>query len=261
MDRPQLHDDADRVAGRIVETLEGRIVLGLPLGLGKACRIANALYRRAAADRSISLDIFTALTLEPPAARTDMERRFLEPFVERVFGGYERLAYAQAMREGSLPGNITVSEFFLVAGRWLAVPAAQQRYISANYTHAGRMLLDKGVNVIAQLVAKAPGAEAGYSLSCNTDITLDILPALKAETRRFILAGEVSSQLPFMGGEAVLPPEAFDVMLERSQDEPSLFVLPKQQVSDADHAIGIHAASLVRDGAPSRSGSARSAMP
>ncbi|MGX5734756.1 acetyl-CoA hydrolase/transferase C-terminal domain-containing protein [Bosea thiooxidans] len=248
MARPYVHDDADHIAGRIVEALDGRIVLGLPLGLGKAGRIANALYRRAAADRTVSLDIFTALTLEPPVPQTDMERRFLEPFVGRVFGGYERLAYARALRGGGLPDNITVSEFFLVAGRWLGVPAAQQRYISANYTHAARMLLDKGVNVIAQLVAKAPGGEPRYSLSCNTDITLDILPALKADGRRFVLAGEVSSRLPFMGGEAVLPAEAFDLVLERPQDEPDLFVLPKQPVSDTDHAIGIHAASLVVDG-------------
>ncbi|WP_439495275.1 acetyl-CoA hydrolase/transferase C-terminal domain-containing protein [Bosea sp. (in: a-proteobacteria)] len=248
MARPQVHDDPDAIADRIVEALDGKVVLGLPLGLGKAGRIANALYRRAAADKAVSLDIFTALTLEPPAPQADLERRFLEPIIERLFGRYERLAYAQALRDGKLPANITVSEFFLLAGRWLGVPSAQQRYVSANYTHAARMLLDKGVNVIAQLVAKTPSGEPGYSLSCNTDITLDILPALRADGRRFILAGEVSSQLPFMGGKAVLSEEAFELVLDRPQDEPGLFVVPKQPVSDADHAIGIHAASLVKDG-------------
>lgn len=248
MVRPEVHEDADLVADRIVEAVDGRVVLGLPLALGKAGRIANALYRRAAADKAVSLDIFTALTLEPPAPSADLERRFLEPIVERLFGRYEQLAYAQALRDGDLPDNITVNEFFLLAGRWLGVPSVQQRYISANYTHAARMLFDRGVNVIAQLVAKAPDGGPGYSLSCNTDITLDILPALRADGRRFILAGEVSSQLPFMGGEAVLPGEAFDLVLDRPQDEPGLFVLPKQAVSDADHAIGIHAASLVKDG-------------
>lgn len=246
---PELHADADALAVRIVEALDGRIVLGLPLGLGKAGRIANALYRCAEEDRGISLDIFTALTLEPPDASSDMERRFVDPLNERLFSGCERLAYARAIRDGALPKNIHVSEFFLQAGRWLGVPAMQRAYVSANYTHAARVILDCGVNVVAQLVARrGEGETARYSLSCNTDITLDLLPALDARKEKFVLAGEVSSALPFMGGEAVLPAKRFDHILETPGAEPRLFATPKQPVSDADHAIGIHVASLVRDG-------------
>jgi len=36
MARPLIHEDADFLADRIIERLDGRIVLGLPLGLGKA---------------------------------------------------------------------------------------------------------------------------------------------------------------------------------------------------------------------------------
>ncbi len=249
MSRPQIHEDADILADGIIERLDGRIVLGLPLGLGKANRIANALYRRAAADAAISLDIFTALSLEPPSGSSDMEKRFIEPFTERLYGRYERLAYVDALRQGGLPANIHVSEFFLMAGRWLNVPAMQQHYVSANYTHAARMLMNKGVNVIAQLVAaREIDSETFYSLSCNSDITLDILPALKARNTPFVLAAEVSAELPFMGGEAALPASAFDHVLSTPGREPGLFVAPKQPVSDADHAIGIHAASLVKDG-------------
>lgn len=249
MGQPQPHDDADVVAGRIVEALDGRLVLGLPLGLGKANRIANALYRRAAADSAISLQIFTALTLEPPAAGSELERRFVEPFAERLYGRYERLAYVEALRKNRLPSNIRVSEFFLLAGQWLGVPAMQQHYISMNYTHVAGMLIDKGVNVIAQLVAKQEHeGETAYSLSCNTDITLDILPVLRARGTPFVLAAEVSRELPFMGGAAALPASAFDHVLETRGADPGLFVVPKQPVSAADHAIGIHAASLVRDG-------------
>lgn len=240
----EILDDADAIADRIVTALNGKVVLGLPLGLSKATRIANALYRRAQRDPAVTLDIFTALTLEPPEPKADLEKRFLGPIVQRLFGGYERLAYAQALRAGTLPNNVTVSEFFLLAGRWLGSGEMQQHYISANYTHAARMLRDKGVNCIAQLVAKAPGGDA-YSLSCNTDITLDLLPMLEAAGRTIVLAGETSAQLPFMGEEAALPKARFDFVLETPQeDEPSLFVLPKQPVSEADHAIGIHAASL-----------------
>jgi len=249
MATPELHEDPDAVAARILDALDGKIVLGLPLGLGKAGRIANALYRRAEADRGISLDIFTALTLEPPSASSDMERRFVEPLNERLFSGYERLAYAQAIRDGALPANIHVSEFFLLAGRWLGVPAMQQSYVSANYTHAARVILDRGVNVVAQLVARrGEGARARYSLSCNTDITLDLLPALEARDEKCVLAGEVNSGLPFMGGGAALPSKRFHHILETPGITPRLFATPKQPVSDADHAVGIHVASLVRDG-------------
>src|SRR5690606_32493785 len=123
---------------------------------------------------------------------SDMERRFVEPLGERLFPDYPGLRYAEALRGDGLPDNIRVSEFFFLAGRWLANDAAQQHYVSANYTHAGRYVLDRGINVIAQLVAKrGEGADARYSLSCNTDITLDILPALKARAEPFVMVGEV----------------------------------------------------------------------
>ena len=103
--------------------------------------------------------------------------------IDRLFGGYPDLAYAAALRAGELPPNIRVTEFFFLAGRWQHVPAAQQHYISANYTHVASYLLAAGVNVAVQLVARriVDGAPR-YSLSCNTDISLDLLRA-RAEGR------------------------------------------------------------------------------
>jgi hypothetical protein len=63
---PREFVDPDQLAEEIIRDVGKTIVLGLPLGLGKANHIVNALYRRAAADPSISLSIFTALTLEKP---------------------------------------------------------------------------------------------------------------------------------------------------------------------------------------------------
>jgi hypothetical protein len=84
------------------------------------------------------------------------------------------LAYAEVQRRDALPDNIQVDEFFFQAGTRLGVASAQRSYISANYTHAAGYLLDRGVNVLAQLVAREGDR---YSLSCNTDITLDLLTA------------------------------------------------------------------------------------
>ena len=83
-----------------------------------------------------------------------------------------------ALHAGELPPNIEVIEFFFLAGKWLHVPFAQQHYISANYTHASSYLLARGLNVVTQLVAKrVVDGVTRYSLSCNTDTTLDILRA------------------------------------------------------------------------------------
>jgi hypothetical protein len=173
--------DPDALADAIVERVGRRIVLGLPLGLGKANHVVNALVARALRDPSIHLHVFTALTLEPPRPKSD-------PIIERTLGGYPALAYAELQRRDALPSNIEVDEFFFQAGTRLNTPSAQRSYISANYTHAAGYLRERGVNVVGQLVARRGDR---FSLSCNTDITLDLLAARRAavHARRRRLAG------------------------------------------------------------------------
>ena len=187
---PKLFSDPEAIAEDIIRDVGTNLVVGLPLGLGKANHIVNALYARAAADRSINLTFFSALTLEKPKPANLLERRFIAPVIDRLFGGYPDLAYADALHAGALPPNIKVIEFFFLAGRWLHVPFAQQHYISANYTHASSYLLARGLNVVTQLVAKrvVDGA-ARYSLSCNTDTTLDMLRARAEGRASFKLVG------------------------------------------------------------------------
>src|SRR3569832_154222 len=246
---PQYHSSAGTVADAIIREVGPNIVLGLPLGLGKANHIANALFARAVADRSIKLTIFTALTLEKPKASNELERRFMEPVVERLFGDWPELAYARALRSGNLPDYIEGNEFFFLAGRWLSVAQAQQSYISANYTHACRYLIERGVNVIAQLVAKRTGAgETRYSLSCNTATTLDMLTAQAQGRAKFLLAAQVNSHLPFMPGDGDLPASAFAHVLDDPSADHALFAPPKEPVNLTEYAIGLHAARLVPDG-------------
>ncbi|HEY4126149.1 MAG TPA: hypothetical protein VGM36_16110, partial [Rhizomicrobium sp.] len=243
--QPHITTDAGEIADAIIAKVGKTIVLGLPLGLGKAPHIANALYARAAADRSIRLTIFTALTLEKPRYKNVLERRFLEPVIERLFGGWPELDYAKALRAGALPPNIEVNEFFFLAGQWMGVPLAQQSYISANYTHASRYLVDRGVNVIAQLVAKRDGR---YSLSGNTDITLDLFRARAEGKARFVVTGQVNAELPFMPGEGDLGAEAFDHILDGPSTEFPLFAPPHEPIGFSEYAIGLNTARLVPDG-------------
>ena len=246
---PARFQDADQVAEAIIRRVGGKIVLALPLGLGKANHIANALYARAVADPSIHLNIFTALTLERPRPRNELQWRFTGPLSGRLFGGYPDLAYAAAQREGRLPPNITVDEFFFLAGSRLNVPSAQQSYISANYTHVLGYVIGRGVNVIGQLVAKQDrDGEERYSLSCNPDITLDLLAARRDGRCNFVLAGQVNSELPFMAGDADVPGSEFEFVLDSPQTDFALFAPPHEPIKFAEYAAGFHAARTVEDG-------------
>ncbi len=246
---PKLFTDSDAIVEDIIRDVGTDLVVGLPLGLGKANHIVNALYARAAADRTINLTFFSALTLEKPKPENLLERRFIAPVIDRLFGGYPDLAYADALHANALPPNIRVIEFFFLAGRWLHVPFAQQHYISANYTHASSYLLARGLNVVTQLVAKrVVDGVARYSLSCNTDTTLDILRARAEGRASFKLIGQVNSELPFMPGEGDLPAEEFSAVLDSPATEFPLFAPPSEPITDTKYAIGLHAAGLVRDG-------------
>jgi len=246
---PKQFTDPQAIAEDIIRDVGTNLVVGLPLGLGKANHIVNALYTRASADRSINLTFFSALTLEKPKPSNLLERRFIAPVIERLFGGYPDLAYADALHAGAVPPNIRVIEFFFLAGRWLHVPFAQQHYISANYTHASSYLLERGLNVVTQLVARrVVDGVARYSLSCNTDTTLDILRARAEGRASFKLIGQVNSELPFMPGAGDLPAEEFSAVLDSPATDFPLFAPPSEPITDTKYAIGLHAAGLVRDG-------------
>jgi hypothetical protein len=246
---PKLFSDPEAIAEDIIRDVGTNLVVGLPLGLGKANHVINALYARAAADRSINLTFFSALTLEKPKPSSLLEKRFIGPVIDRLFGGYPDPAYAGALHAGALPSNIQVIEFFFLAGRWLHVPFAQQHYISANYTHASSYLLSRGLNVVTQLVAKRiVNGVTRYSLSCNTDTTLDILRARSDGRASFKLIGQVNSELPFMPGLGDLPGDEFSAVLDSPATDFPLFAPPAEPIGDTKYAIGLHAAGLVPDG-------------
>ncbi len=236
----------------ILATVGPRIVLGVPLGIGKPNRLVNALYRRAKRDRSISLEILTALSLERPQPSPGLESRFMQPFIERVFGSHEELDYMLDMRTGTVPDNIKVCEFFFKSGALVGNDHAQQNYISTNYTYAPRDLLLRGVNVLAQLIARrVENGETRYSLSCNPEVTLDMYPELIERRQRgekFLAIGVPHEDLPFMVNDAEIAPDFFDVMLDEPTPSPTLFGAPNLSLGDADYAIGLHASTLIRDG-------------
>jgi len=249
---PIVVDDVGECVDAALRRVGPRVVLALPLGVGKPNPIANEFYRRAARDPGIDLTIITALSLRKPTARTDLEKRLVGPIVERVFGNYVELEYVQAMRRGEVPPNIRIVEFFLEPGAWLNSEHAQQHYLSSNYTHVMRDVLARGVNVIAHLVAKRTVAgRTELSFGSNADVTGDLLPLVnlaRAQGKDCVVIGQVHRQMPFMTGHAMIAPEQFDWLVDSERYDYDLFCPPNPPIGTADHAIGLHVSALVRDG-------------
>lgn len=239
-------DDPERAVDAILSATPGPdVVCGTPLGLGKPVALLNALYARVKGERARRLAILTALSLAIPRARGGLERRFLEPFVRRAFDGVPELDYLTDLCGPGLPANVGLYEFYFRPGSMLGIAAAQQNYVSCNYTHAARDMLARGLNTVLLMVGERGGR---YSLSCNPDLTLDVVHALRAGNRPCIVAGQVNRRLPFMTGDAEVAEDFFDVLVDHPRLEHRLFGVPCPPIEPVEHAIGLRAATLVRDG-------------
>ncbi|RLT98065.1 acetyl-CoA hydrolase/transferase C-terminal domain-containing protein [Ketobacter sp.] len=249
---PTRHRNVEDCVDDILSIIGNDIRIGLPLGLGKPPELINALYQRAKADPNIKLMIATALSLEVPDPGTGLQKRFLGPFLQRVFGDYPGLDYMRDLRAGTVPDNIVIHEFFFKSGSMLGNDLAQQNYISTNYTHSVRDLLALGINMVAQLVShQVVDGKDRYSMSCNPETTRDLLPELmrrKAAGEPILFVGQVNENLPFMGNDALIEEDTFDMVINNKEYYSSLFAPPNMPVSTVDHMIGLHASTLIADG-------------
>ena len=249
---PVQYKNVETCVDDVIREVGKKIVLGLPLALGKPNQFVNALYQRAKKDPEIDLTIFTALSLEKPTWSNDLERRFLEPFIERVFGGYVDLDYVLDLRKRKVPPNVTIREFYTKAGSYLGLSHIQHNYISTNYTHAYRDTLDAGVNVVAQMVcSETIDGRTRYSLSCNPDVSLDIARELwerRKKGAKVAIIAQINQNLPFMYGDAVVSPKNFTAVIDNPAYNTRLFGAPKMAITTQDYMIGFFASALIRDG-------------
>lgn len=251
MPQPRSYKNAAELADELISMLGKTIVLGLPIGVGKATHIVDALFRRAVADPSISLTIFSGLTLATPRGESELQSNFVDPLVERLFADWPTPAYVEAVAGTSLPANIAIREFYLRPGAYLGNEYAQQNYTSINYSQVVDELMALGVNVIAQLITQSDDAPNRYSLSSNPEITLDLLPKLEAKRcagAAVALVGQVNRHLPYMYGDSELSADQFDLILDSDDCQFRPFGLLNRRVTYADYATGMHVASLIPDG-------------
>lgn len=247
-------DDPESCVDALLGRLGKRIVLGLPVGLGKPVPFVNALVQRACSHPDLHLTLLTALSFRRPTGKSELERRLVAPLAERLFGDAPDLEYVSLLERGTLPANIEVIEFFLEPGAWLHNDHLQQHYLSANYTHVIRDALKLGLNALAQIVAPPPAGEGPpgqLSLSCNPDLTVDLLPhiaAARANGKPFALIGQLHRGLPYLYGDALVPESSFDFLIDAPEHEFRLFCPPNPALDRTDHLIGLHVSALIKDG-------------
>ncbi|MBK6596030.1 MAG: acetyl-CoA hydrolase [Burkholderiales bacterium] len=249
MPNPLLMDSIDAAVDYVLDTTDGDIVLGIPLGVGKPNPFVNALYHRIKANPARRLKIITALSLEKPTGKSELERNFLAPLVERVFADYPDLEYVKDLRGDGLPPNIEICEVFMKTGDYLGNDVAQQNYMSTNYTHIARDMEAQGMNVMAQAIASKDDADnLRLSLSSNPDVVMEVMDKFRASGKKITAIGVINHQMPFMPNTAEVGPDFFDVLVNDPAGTHAVFAPPNNKVSLTDYAIGIHASSLVADG-------------
>ncbi len=240
----------DDCAKKLIDHIGKTIIIGVPLGLGKPIGLLNALFQLAINDKSIHLTIVTGLTLARPQLKNELEKRFIEPILDRVLKDYEDPLYERYRETQQLPDNINVIEFFLSPGKFLHNAYVQQNYISSNYTSAGRDAFNLSVNVLAQQVAPSPTNQNLYSLSCNTDLFHNVRSLLKTSEEKgnkIAIVAEINANLPFMyGAEAEVNGDTFSHVLDTKKYR-SLFAVPRDELSVQDHLIGLYTSALIKD--------------
>jgi len=247
--QPTYHNDLEQCVEDLLARVGKKVIIGG--GFGRPIHIFNELFRRASEDPSIELTIITGLSINRPRAHSDLEKRFLEPFVDRVFGNLPDLEYIPPYVKQQLPKNIQVAEIFMAAGVYLNNPVAQQNFVYSNFTHWLRDMVGLGVNVFGQeICGREIDGRQVYSMSGDA-YALDILPRLQAvrdSGRKVAVVGQVNQELPFMYNDAVVPPETYDLILDAPQYHHTLLGPPTQPVDTTDYMIGLNASALIPDG-------------
>ena len=231
------------------QKLGNRWQIGTPLGIGKPNPLINALYHYVVKKPDIEMSLFTALSLEVPKGDSLLEQRFLAAFTKRHFKDYPELDYIEKIKKDRVPKHIHLKEFYFQSGQFLGTASAQQNYISCNYTHVARDMVNQGINVIVQMIAVDRDAEnIRYSLSCNPDLTLDVIRiAAQKKCPRPLVIAMVNESLPFLEGDAVVDEDFFDVIMDNPVNYFEPYAPPARPISAVDHSIGLHVSTLIQD--------------
>ena len=245
---PKMFSDPEAIAEDIIRDAGTEPVVGLPLGLGKANQIVNALYARAAADRAIRSHLLFRADAGKTEASEPAGAALHRPVIDRLFGGYPDLAYADALH----------------ARRFRPISASSS---FSFWPEGGCMCRSRSSIIFPQIIPmprhicwRAGSTSSpswwrnAWSTACALQPELQhrhhagILRARAEGRASFKLVGQVDSELPFMPGAGDLPAEQFSAVLDSPKTEFPLFAPPSEPITDTKYAIGLRAAGLIRDG-------------
>ncbi|MGE5422533.1 MAG: acetyl-CoA hydrolase/transferase C-terminal domain-containing protein [Ignavibacteriales bacterium] len=247
----KVYSDVKKCVDEVIQYIGKDLKFAMPLALGKPVIFINELYRRAKEDPTIKLTILTALPLEIPKPKSQLETRVMKSLIPRLFEGVPQLQYMVDFRDGTMPDNVQPFEFFSKAGSYLNDQMPQQNHIDSNYTHVVRDAFDRGINVFANMISvRDVYGQHLYSMGCNTDIVvegIEMVEKWRNRGEKILLIGEANPNLPFMYGDAVTDGFQYDYILEGPDFDYQLFGAPKDPVSIPDYMIGIHTSTLIRD--------------
>ena len=242
---PLITNSLDTAVDEIIQRCGPDIRLSTPLGLGKPAQLINALYHRVKGEPTLTLKIYTALTLERPKPGSGIKGKFLGPIFKRLFDGYVGMDYIVDARADQLPDNIEVFEFFVKSGGFIGIKQIQRRTVSSNYTHIARDMIDLGTNIITQIISAKGDDLSQVSLGCNPELTLNVMRETKVKP---MFVGQVNRNMPYMGNDAETDSSIFDLIIDNSDCESTLFATPNMAVGMQDYMIGLYASTLVKDG-------------
>jgi acyl-CoA hydrolase len=112
--------------------------------------------------------------------------------------------------------------------------------------------MDKGANVIAQLISPSETAESTkISLSGNPDVALDLIKMMQLREEQkgvhYAIIGQVNPNLPYMYGDAEIEANNFHYILDNPEYYYRLFGTPKLSIPEREHMVGVYLSTLIRD--------------
>ncbi|MCP4136001.1 MAG: hypothetical protein GY754_33840 [bacterium] len=249
--KPNYHTNIEECLDEIITRLNKKICIGIGCGVGKPVNLMNALYLRAKADPEIDLTIISALTLEKPVGKNDLQKRLLEPMMARIFKDAPDFEHVLDLRKNRLPKNVKLYEWMLPPGGFVMHDTAQRMHVAGSFSDSPRDIISKDMNICSHMAASAV-IDGKKVISGGSDA--DVVSALvnwsleeKKNSEKLIIA-EVNENVQFLWGDMIYDPETYDYIFEGDAFNQMPFCPPKEAISDTDHMMGFYASLLVKDG-------------
>ncbi len=254
LDMPRSFDDVAECVENTLSRVGSRIVLALPLGIGKPNPLANEFYRRARRDPALAAHDFHGL--EP--ARSAMEGRARaaaswNPWSRGCSARCVPLDYVTDLHGARRAGECANRRILSGSRRAAQCRRTRSATMSAPTTRMWRATWRRRASMSSRNSSRNAASRGALNIVWDRTrmsrwICWSIWRRSAAPAETVVVIGEINRQMPFMFGPAAVAAETFDSLIEHPRYDYDLFAPPNQRLNTADYAIGLYGARLVRDG-------------